>query len=203
MKQEMTNEEFLDSIVAKVKKENDGIDIVATVEIEYAMQQIRRAADLGEEEDLERGLYWLLDDTTKRRLENFSVITVGSKKNRWDNCKYLSDGNGIIDAIVKEDDFAEMDTMDSPTYLSLVSKANPDIRVSLEEPDSLEFIALSYNILINKVLDYYKELREAYKAKMYMAELLDELKTIAPNVRWGSKKPREIISAIKAMENEQ
>lgn len=190
MKQNISNDRLIESIVAKVKKMNDGDDMNVENELYYALDRVESASTTGDDYDLGSNLYWLLDGKTKERLRSFSHDRFTYTSHPWTaQCKYLPDG--FLCATVG------LKVYDEVAYPALISNANPNISVEISDPHSLQSIGEAYENLMNDVMNYYGELKEMQFAHRYMKSLLGILKKKNPDADWEHFSPRRIIEEIK------
>lgn len=183
----MSNEEYLNGIIAKVKKMNDGDDMGAEKDIKNAIKIIERSVMEHEDDNLFDMLYNLMDNDTKERLRSLEYNSC--------HCPYIP--AFITTALVGYDGVHTME--DSEMWPVLVSEANVSIRVAIEDPHSLESIAETYNELMNKVLDYYEEIRDIYRDHRNMKTIIRLLKEENPDVDWDNLNPKQLIREIKGL----
>lgn len=189
MRQNISDDSLLESIISKIRKENDGDDLGAADELDCGLNDISDAYGIEDRSDIGTSLYWLLDDETKDRLRSFSHDRFTYTSLPWTaQCKYMaSDFLGVTAGFIS----------DAEHRFVLTSKANPNISVELDDPRSVKCIASAYNRLMNEVMDFYGELKEMQFAYGYMKSLIGLLKEKNPDADWEHFSPSRLIEEIK------
>lgn len=181
MRQNISNDRLIETIVSKVKRMNDGDAMNVENELYYALDRIESTPRTGDDYDLGSNLYWLLDAKTQERLRSFDQV----------KCKYMPEN--FLCATVALKGYNE------DVYTALVSNANPNISVEIYDPMSLQSIGEAYENLMNDVMNYYQELKDMQLTRMYLQSFHGLLKKKYPDVDWDHMTPRIMFEAIKTI----
>lgn len=166
----------------------------------FVMRKIKWLSKDGDYDYVYDFLWSLLDDETRKRYEEFKTVVVGSRRISVERCKSIP-VNDFRDAKLEKKETYDGWNTQLTTFLTMDTNVNPNPSISAEikDPNSLRSVAVAYNQMVNDAMDFYDEMREMYRSKQYMADLLRRLDRENPDVDWKSLSPKEMIDKLKGL----